>query len=112
MSMKKTTRLVYVLMNFPVGCLGYVEDIYIANKYITKMYEENIDNYLSKRDLERLGNARIPCGPRFKLFPYEMKEDFFKTSRYDEKRGGPDIIDRMREEYLKNFKNESNKKME
>lgn len=79
-------RLVYVIMNFPVGGRPYVDAIFKANQFLTKLYAETQekDAYLSKRDLERLG-IRFPAGPRYKLFAYELPEDFM--TRKDEPTG-------------------------
>jgi hypothetical protein len=94
-------RLVYVLLNTPVGGRPYVEKIYKATPYLTEMYNANVNEYLSKRDLERIKVFPLPCGPRFKLFPYDMPTDFM--TRWTEPTG-PDIIDRMRDEYIQAYK--------
>ena len=79
-------RLVYVIMNFPVGGRPYVDAIFKANEYLTKLYEETQEKgtYISKRDLERL-YIHFPAGPRYKIFAYEMSEDFM--TRKDEPTG-------------------------
>ena len=79
-------RLVYVIMNFPVGGLPYVDAIFKANQFLTKLYAETQEEnaYLSKRDLERLG-IHFPPGPRYKIFGYYLPDDFM--TRKDEPTG-------------------------
>lgn len=96
----RAVRLVYVLINSPVGSKPYVDKIFKANPFITAMYTANKGECLSKRDLERL-RVRFPCGPRYQLLPYELPLDFF--SRNNEP-AGPDIIDRAHQEYIEQLK--------
>ena len=97
MSSSRALRRVFVLVNSPVGSELYVEAILKANPYNTKMFESNKDRYISKRNLERLGVFPIPCGARFKLLPFDLREDFFTS---DFERDGPDLFDVCREEYM------------
>ncbi len=89
-------KLVYVLVNTPVGLPQYVVNIFMANPYITKMFEENKGDTLRKRDIERLGEFP-PCGARFRLLPYELRENFF-TERTEP--CGPDLFDIITARYL------------
>ena len=90
-------RLVYVVVNTPVGMPQYVAKILKANPYLTKMYEENRDQNLSKRNCERLGI--MPAGgPRYKMLPYSMWEDFFT---HNTEPSGPDLFDIVNERYRK-----------
>jgi hypothetical protein len=45
----------------------------------------------------------IPCGPRFKLYPFEISENFFKQK--DDHIGSPTICELNTQEYIKNFSN-------
>lgn len=105
--MSSTVRRVFVLVNLPVGSEMYVEAILKANPYNTKMFESNKDQYLSKRNLERLGVFPIPCGARFKLLPFDMHTDFFTINH---ERDGPDLFDVCREQYMNRKKTESSEK--
>lgn len=96
-SSSRIIRHVFVLVNSPVGSELYVETILKANPYITKMYESNRNEFLSKRNLERLGVFPIPCDARFKLLPFDMYDDFFTT---DHERDGPDFFDICHEQYM------------
>ena len=91
-------RLVYVLLNSSTGSRPYVVNILQANPYITAMFEANNgqNSYLRKRDIERLGEMP-PCGARFQLLPYELRENFF-TDRWE--RDGPDLFDRVHAAYM------------
>jgi hypothetical protein len=100
-------RLIYVLINSPAGGRIYVDTIFKANPYITKMYEENIDTYLSKRNLERLNIFPFPSGPRFKLLPYDIDTHFFTT---DFEPSGPDVFDLAKERYLREIQSKLDKK--
>lgn len=90
-------RLVYVIVNTPVGRPQYVQTILKANPYLAKMFEENRDQHLSKRDCERLGIMPMP-GPRYKMLPYSIWEDFFTKNMEP---SGPDFTDRMTAKYIK-----------
>ena len=90
-------RLVYIVVNTPVGMPQYVAKILKANPYLTKMYEENRDQYLSKRNCERLG-IMPACGPRYKMLPYEMWDSFMTD---DNEPSGPDLFDIVNERYRK-----------
>ena len=89
-------RLVYVLLNSPVGSRPYVVNIFQANPYITAMFEANKEGTISKRNIERLGEFP-PCGARFQLLPYDLRENFF-TERWE--RDGPDLFDRVHAIYM------------
>lgn len=86
----------YVLLNSPTGSRPYIVNILQANPYITAMFEANKDKYLYKRDIERLGEIP-PCGARFQLLPYDLRENFF-TERWE--RDGPDLFDRVHAAYI------------
>jgi hypothetical protein len=88
--MTSAKRLVYVLVNSPVGGRLYVEAIYKANPFIEQMAMTTGNNFLSKRNLERLGAVPFPSGPRFQLLPFALREDFFTSESGP---SGPDIID-------------------
>lgn len=100
-------RLVYVIMNFPVGGRPYVETIFKANQFLTKLFTEiqNEGSYLSKPNLERL-DINFPCDPRYKMFAYNMPMDFMK---YTPEPTGYSYTDYMREKYLEKLdkKNEA-----
>ncbi len=104
----RAMRRVFVLINSPVGSEIYVEAILKANPYNTKMFESNKDGFISKRNLERLGVFPIPCGARFKLIPFDLREDFFTA---DFERDGPDLFDVCREEYMNRNKGDAEKKL-
>lgn len=90
-------RLVYIIVNTPVGRPQYVQTILKANPYLTKMFEVNHDQHLSKRDCERIG-IMPACGPRYKMLAYEMWEDFFT---HNTEPSGPDFIDLVTARYIK-----------
>ena len=94
-------RLVYVIMNFPVGGHPYVEEIMKANPYLTSLYRSIAEDnsYLRKHDLERLG-ILFPAGPRYKMFAYHMPTDFMTT---ENEPTGRRYTDYMRERYLEEF---------
>ena len=89
-----TRRLVYVIMNFPVGGRPYVDKIVKANPYLTMMFGKTVaeNSFMSKHDLERLG-IFFPAGPRYKMFPYEMPEDFMTR---ENEPTGPSYTDYLR----------------
>lgn len=74
----------------------YVVNIFMANPYITKMFDENKGETLRKRDIERLGEFP-PCGARFRLLPFELRDNFF-TERYEP--SGPDLWDVVTARYI------------
>jgi hypothetical protein len=100
-----TKRLVYVLINSPVGARMYVEKIFKANPFLTKMYNENKGETLSKRDLERL-HVHFSSGPRYTLLPFELNTNFFTSNSEP---NGPDIIDRMHAEYIQRLREKDTK---
>ena len=105
--MSKSTNI-FVLMNFPTGSPPYVVRILKVNPYIQKIFDETSNNYLSKRNIERLGEGMFPAGPRYKLFPYTLPEYFYE----DWERSGPDLFDIAHERYMEKHKNISEKKDE
>ncbi len=102
-----TKRLVYVLVNSPVGTRMYVEKIFKANSFITGMYNENKGETLSKRDLERL-YVHFPAGPRYTLLPYELNTNFFTSNSEP---NGPDIIDVVHTEYVQRLREKDKKEL-
>jgi hypothetical protein len=99
--MTSAKRLVYVLVNSPVGGRRYVDAIYKANPFIEQMAMTTGDNFLSKRNLERLGAVPFPSGPRFQLLPFELQEDFFTS---ENEPSGPDISDRVHAENMRHVR--------
>lgn len=91
-------RRVYVVINSPTGVKApYVVNILKANPYLTKMYEDNIGCTLSKRNIERIGEFMIPCGARYQMLPYDIRENFFTTNF---EAAGPDFTDLVTAQYL------------
>jgi hypothetical protein len=97
-SSARSIRRVFVLVNSPVGSEMYIESIFKANPYITKMFDSNKDQFISKRNLERLRVFPIPSGGRFKLLSFDICDDFF--AKDTEHVGGPDIFDICHEQYM------------
>ncbi len=95
---------IFVFLNFPVGGKPYVDKIYKSTPFLENIFSLNKENYLKKRDLERLGIV-FPAGPRYLMLPHELPRDFENYSP-----SGPDIIDIVSDRYIKEQKEEREKK--